>query len=601
MMQRVPSFLSRLAVSAVYWVDDENASDDELDLEKLVGAVADALTRAGDDQRKAALSTLKTWAEGKTTMRQVAVSITSEFQEGDPVAISETIERLLRDRVVPALTNTDPKALLGAMLQDLPQPLTLNEKEAVCSAFAPTEQGTWAWRPLSFRKWEDEHGQILEQHRDDAERALLVVDLQNMRESSTMGGEDVLAQWAEAIRSNGQQDRIIAVALTGQVKPEDELRASRQLTSKLFREDGPKLPVFVLSKLRLRADQDEDVGERAQEAITHVLERVRACQIHTHIAEAFESLFASSVEHAFTTLQQLSIEELLLAVSSSSFIEGAHEVDTLIRMVSVAQRKALLTNLASNSDIQESLIELRGLGTQSVRRSQLESVDGLDELRSSEFHDPGEIVNGLLSPTSSGDIFEFEKRGGAANEYYVLVASACDLVLRGSTGERKLKNAMLLPLLPGASAGSGDSFTFRVTNFPSTSVLAGREMTVDLRQCRTVSLDVLDLCWSNKDGKCLWSRESGAENDLRFLPAQKVRYQAISIWLSNANVLDLLQVSPNGVPATTRGESKNLVQVDFSVRRIGRLSSGLTFELVQEMASVVSRPSAGHDYSGRKS
>lgn len=596
-MQVVPTLLKRLEVSAIYWIDDENASEDELDIDKLVGFVAQSLPEATPDQRTSALNVIRKHRSGDALLRQIARSIETELSgNADHISVIDKVEQLLREKLPNALGEDDPKTVLCAMLRELPQPLTLHEKEALSATFDPRGSDKWIWRPLSFTKWGDDHGSILRQHLEDTERALLVVDLQNTREASSTSGSDILEQWAVAIRSNQKKNSVIAVALTGQIKPEDELRESRKLTDKLFNGDAPELPVFVLSKTRLQSKGNTDVTERAKEAISHVLRRMRACQLHVGLAETFQSLFASSVEHAFSKLQQLSIEELLLAVSSSSFAEGAHEIDTLVRMASIAQRQAILSGLAKNSDVQASLIELRGLGTEGVKRTHLEAVTGLDDLRSSELHDPGEIVNALLSPTSPGDVFEFS-RVNEDKDYYVLVASACDMVLRGKKGERKLANAILLPLL--LSPGDLDTnFLHPVTHFPEGSPLEGKQAWVNLRQYLTASLDVLDLCWANKDGQCFWSKTSTATDDLHLLPAQRLRYDAISLSFEQSKTVDLIQSSPNGLPFIRKSDDGKLASVNFRIKRIGRFSGALTLELVQKTAQIFSRPSMEHDYSG---
>jgi len=600
-MQRpVHSLLSRLDVSAVYWIDDENASEDELDINKLVSAVAESLGDATKDQQRAALDVIKKRPGVTTELRQVASSLGNALSSGDVTTIADNIEDILQTKLAAQLQDMELKQVLSSMLRELPQPLAPHEKEALSATFLPQTEGAWSWHPLSFSKWSADHGSILNKHCDETKRALLVVDLQNTRETSGTSGLDILNQWAVVLRNCQRKDAVIVVALTGMVKPEGELRESRRLTSKLFDGDVPGLPVFVLSKERLRADGEDATVERAMEAITHILSRMRACQIHSNLAQCFESLFADSVKQAFATLQQLSIEELLFSVSSSSFQEGAHEVDTLVRMASIAQRQALLNGLSADTEIQSNLIELRGLGVENVKRSQLDDVDGLEDLRSSELHDPGEIVNALLSPISAGDIFEFsDATSDGLNSYFVLIANACDLILRNSTGKRKLLNGLLLPLSFNSSDDADDSSVKFVTNFPKGSPLHGKKAWVDLRYYLTIPLDVLDLCWSNKEGACKWSKSSAVSLDLNLLPAQKLRYEEISNGFEKASAAALAKLTPTPYRSILRSDGQ-LVSVDFGIRRISRFANSLTFELVQKTARALSRPPVAHDYSGAK-
>jgi len=595
-MREVSSLLERLDVSAIYWIDDENASDDELDINKLVPLVASGLSTASEKQQTAALEILRKLPNAANGPRQIARAVQTALAENDPVSTAETIELQLTQKLSSCVENIRP--ILSGMLNKLPQPLRPHEKEALSQTLAPPSNGKWSWCPLSFTRWHKEHHAILSSHVSNTSRALLIVDLQNTLEMDPTSGIDILSQWAEALEKSQPRLEVLIVALTGQVDPDQELREGRQITSRLFKKTAPPLPVFVVSKNRLQGEEFQEAVERTHEAIGHVLSRVRSCQIHLELAQNFKSLFADSVECAFSKLQQLSIEELLLSVSSSSFVEGASEVDTLLRMATIAQRQALLNGLATNQLIQTSLVELRGLEVD-VKRDHLDSVEGLEDLRSSELHDPGPIVNALLSPLSAGDIFEFKREGEQTNTYFVLIANACDLMLRSKTGKRQLDSALLLPLM--SSTDEDKQFLRPIEYFPPNSPLAGKLVWVSLRRYLSVTLDVLDLCWTNAEGDCHWSRKSDLPDNLQFLTAQAKRYEIVSKRLTAANAEMVRQLIPYSYPVITPEPTGDGIQsVDFQIKRIGRFASALTVELIQKVAQVLARPSISHDYSGAK-
>ena len=52
------TLIAKLDVKSIYWVDDENATQEELGIEKLVDHLAHQLVSADSNQQKAALSVL---------------------------------------------------------------------------------------------------------------------------------------------------------------------------------------------------------------------------------------------------------------------------------------------------------------------------------------------------------------------------------------------------------------------------------------------------------------------------------------------------------------------------------------------------------------
>lgn len=590
-MTTLESLLQRLRIQSIYWVDDENASPEELDVDKLADYFATQLVKGDEAQRKLALGELNRSEKSRPLGKEIGerLKVSEVDVEGD-------IVELLKARLDKCVE--DPKAILNQMLAALPRPLSPLERQGLVSVFKDAEG--WEWHELSFAKWQEQHEAILDQHSQSADSALLIVDLQNDREASMLTGKQVLEHWAQRIVNSPNLRSIYVLALTSTYKQNEELVAGRRFTNELFNEEKkkPSLPVLILSKDRLstNGDVNEDSASLVSNAFAEALSRLRAFVLHTKLAEEVGKLFLHSIKEAFLTLQQLSIEEMLFSVSSSSFKEGASEIDTLVRMASIAQREALLNGLLKKESIRAAIIELRGLHPRNhVKATDIDSTDGLDRLRCSELHDPSEVVNNLFSPLSTGDIFEIT-RDDRSVEYYVLASNACDLMLRSNTGKRKLDTGLLLLL----ELKSGDSeSSYPLTPFPMSSPLAGQQIVANLLRMWTIPLTVLDLCWTNSKGYCIWSRDQKTPDPLVLLPAQQLRYEKVCEQFRPIFTRSKLSKVAPGIAciASFDKESRELKKANFRVRRIGRLASSFAADLSGKLAQIIGRPSQEHDFS----
>lgn len=594
-MTTLESLLQRLGIQSVYWIDDENASAEELDVEKLAGYLATQLVKGDETQRKQSLGKLGEYEKARPLKKLIEGRLNPNVEAMD---VEGDIIKLLMERLDKCVDDT--KAVLNQMLEALPRPLNPHERQGLVSVFKDAEG--WKWQELSFAKWQEQHEAILNQHSQSADPALLIVDLQNDREASTLTGKQVLEQWAQRIAALPNQHSIYAVALTSKYKQKEELVEGRRFTNELFneKENKPSIPVLILSKDRLATNGagDEGPASLASTAFAEALGRLRAFVLHTTLAEEVGNLFSHSIEEAFRTLQQLSIEEMLFSVSSTSFKEGTSEIDTLVRMASIAQREALLTGLLKKKSISTALIELRGLHPRNlVAAEDVDSTNGLDRLRCSEIHDPSEVVNNLFSPLSTGDIFEVT-RDDRSVEYYVLASNACDLMLRGKTGKRKLDTGLLLLL--ESKSDKSESY-FPLAPFPRSSPLAGQPIVANLLRMWTIPLTVLDLCWTNSKGNCIWSRDQITPDPLALLPAQHLRYEKVCEQFRPISARTKLSKVAPGIARRIvfDRDSRELKKVSFRARRIGRLASSFAAELSSKLAQAIGRPTQEHDFSAR--
>jgi len=435
---------------------------------------------------------------------------------------------------------------------------------------------------------------ILSAHASVNAGALLIVDLQNSMESSPIDGQSVLNDWASALKSNPIHTNIFAVALTSKFEIKDEIRKARSLTNSLFGTPlAPSLPVVGLSKSRMKPEEAPKLV--ATEMFVAALGRLRAFGLHRQLSKSLGNEFTRATKKAFETLQQLSVEELVYSVSTTSVTEGAPETETLIRMAAIAQRQALSEALRKRKTIRDMLMELRGLQFEdghSISVEDLDTTDGIRALRCSEINEDPAVVNKSLSPVSTGDIFQVRLRGKAP-KYFVVVSNACDLMLRGSDGARKLDDVLLIGLEEG-------DFKNSIRLFPIGSELNGKQLEPKYLHTLVIPSDVLDLCWTNKVGKCAWTRviDSSWKKGIDLLPSQKKRFQRINQMFSSLKRSQLLVLAPSLIRIRkSSSEGELLDRVVFAVKRIGRFSFAQATKIAREFAFHTSRHPADHDFT----
>ena len=128
-------------------------------------------------------------------------------------------------------------------------------------------------------------------------------------------------------------------------------------------------------------------------------------------------------------------------VPDSSADEGAWEVDTLLRLTGIVERRERRRSVQSRrAELDQAvaqicrlpppMIEPRPAATETVR-----------DLRRAELYLDGPELNSVRLPLEVGDIFERDD-GGAL---YLLLAPACDLALR-SDGGRTLASVPMVPV-----------------------------------------------------------------------------------------------------------------------------------------------------------
>lgn len=107
--------------------------------------------------------------------------------------------------------------------------------------------------------------------------------------------------------------------------------------------------------------------------------------------------------------------------------------------------------------------------------------------------------------------------------------------------------------------------------------------------------DVLDLCWLNEDGSCLWDKRAKYEK-LQLLGSQKERLKALAQTFGEQDLVKHLVATTNSIVPVSMPLKRDR-KIDFKLRRVARLNAPYAQGIMSKFAGVFARPSYEHDFA----
>ncbi len=310
-----------------------------------------------------------------------------------------------------------------------------------------------------------------------------------------------------------------------------------------------------------------------------------------NLAGLLSERMKSGIDAANSNISAISVYDFEDIVFRKSQKEGIWEADTLFRLLSLYQKKQLRSDTESNQEIHDTVQKIRQIF--SVETGPHSSQQKSREIQRLEWYEESQEINSQLSPISLGDIFQ---RSGS-DKKYILLCQPCDLMVR-KNGRRnyELADAFLCEISPKAN----EKYAFKKLKF-----FDGKGESFVNFQCRVaVSLDILDLCAFNTDGTATYSKDI-VSNSL-CIPAWVSRGAQLSKIFdkvlenvtnppmqSNAVKAEkMIKSSRDGKFAKgTHNQANKAIQ--YSVTRIGRVSSPFAEDILASFCSYLSRPAFG--------
>jgi len=333
----------------------------------------------------------------------------------------------------------------------------------------------------------------------------------------------------------------------------------------------------------------------------------------SHLRARCRRAMNSAVRAAESRVRKLSPLEFDEVVFRSSYEEGVHEMDTLVRVYTNAFASQLRESLRINKKALADIDALRLYRAEGGKGS-----DGSEarKLQREEFYEPGAYVNGCRMPIDAGDVFAITNAEGTCHGEYVLLAPPCDLVIRSKgndSGSRKVDVGLLCPIRI-RSAVAGEKGSFELAVYGSEAEVTAQ---VEMTKAVTIELWLLDLCVLNDDGHALIRLNGKVPPHLSdgWKETVKTRLavkgaeiaEAWSLWQSQTDVeraaltdLPAFRIPFKGIgfiKADIITPPRQSTTVAFGIKRTHRLSTGLTAELLQAYSDYVSRPARPHSLS----
>lgn len=557
--------LNELNVKKIYWIDDEHANPANLEPEALVKDLAKIIGKEGVNSIAKITKNFQT--EAQTALGSLISSCKKSEKDNlefDLEAYAlQTLNELLERKNIDATS-------LDLAIAALNNKMGSSHKDLIKEIFNLSNDDL-----LSFTDWDNKKDEILNTHNPD-NVVLLLLDQVNNQEKSSSDGKTVLSQ---IINHNG----FCVLSVSNNCKKDDEFNATETLVAELSGKPNIDIPFFVFSKARLTTKLD------TTRDIVNFLSRFILSKLNAQLATKTKVELNNAIDSAFESLKKLSFIEFVHAIHHSSQYEGVSELDTLLRIFAIEQRRSLFNAVTNDPSIHDLLSKIRSVSLPFFTPEQLSSISSLVDLRRSEVFEPPEAINRSFEPIAVGDIFSCTKECGANSnslvKKYILIGNSCDLMIRGENGKRKLTGEVLL--LPVIDKPFGDQ-TVRLPSPLDTNVAA---QYVDKFNFSTIPIDILDLCAYNEDGESIWiDKGSLLKHKSKLLPSQILRGEHLAENLT-ADLSLRCRINHLSTAKTTDPHG-----IRFNIKRIARLTPDVSAYITHAFSSSISRSSLGHDY-----
>lgn len=469
--EKLRELLELLNITVVYYVDDENNLSD-FDVQIVVGEIQ----KIYDSERETELEEIQLENWDRNLPREGVVD--SLIEQWSLIGFENKIDLY---RKILNISN-------GEDLQ-----LDFKRAELVAKQI-PSEMV----KVLSPSEWDSEKTKILSILKE-GEKALILFD----EELKFAGGRFLSDKGQDLIvevKKMNAGDKLICTLLTHKISSaKEELNFRNEIINERIDKDLDVNDFFPLTKQRL------DDAEVFADGIKKVLINNYFEIIKKHTLE----IITSSYRAASKKINDFDTYDFDATILKSSVKDGVWAPETIIRISDIVFESELKKSMVAtdyvlkvNSEIKSSQ-KLSGIDF--IIPENMQPYSDKLVLRHQEMYDSGDLINALRKPLENGDIFKI------GDAQYILVAQACDMVVRkkgDQIGLRTAKVATLLKIndltsdkLIKEEKKTGDYFRdkYALHYFKSGSKDKG---IVDFRDYLIVDIDFLDLCVFNKEGAC---------------------------------------------------------------------------------------------------
>lgn len=304
----------------------------------------------------------------------------------------------------------------------------------------------------------------------------------------------------------------------------------------------------------------------------------------------------SGLSEALTRFDELDLQTLTSLVFSSSKVEGAWELETILRVVKAFVRDSIDNRVYGDQNVVRAVKEIAAAASVDTGDDERLKASAF-EIQHLERYVTGDYLSKHRIALANGDIFEVNDMEGHTS-LWVLVAQPCDLAIR-SDGKRSGSptHLSILPVEQTEKVPRGANVELLHYLPPGTD-----RAFVRLAVPSHVPTAILDLAAFSATGAAVWTR--GSEADAMQVVgwtrrAAKV-YNHFDIALQRQDYLNVVhgRICELRVPAAERPEirpSRVGNTIKYPIRRIGRLRERQAETVLQAFGLALSRTAEAHD------
>jgi hypothetical protein len=343
----------------------------------------------------------------------------------------------------------------------------------------------------------------------------------------------------------------------------------------------------------------------ANSVVERFTRALRAAFMHRHtgdLAAQLASELKASVDRVTTELTAQSVADIDQAIFENSISEGASELDVLLRIFILHQRRDAREAFKGDR-LRNILVEMRRFRGQTaghLKRDTRISLDRFRLWRQIEVHEDGTIINPIHSPLCCGDIFGCETRDGSTvhRKSFMLLGQPCDLMVR-DTGSRTAEAGLFVLLTAESKAEAKETHNAQRYHEIAGVLPVDKVWRVDFLTAFVVDLSVLDYCVFNQDGRVRLSPETVVAEHLLTPGYERVLLDAKK--LARKVLSPACKTPPKQLSVGTRGNKyRGKVDgtvIEYPIQRVGRLESTVAHAVLAAWASYQTRAALDHDFA----
>jgi hypothetical protein len=362
------------------------------------------------------------------------------------------------------------------------------------------------------------------------------------------------------------------------------------------KENIPAHRFSVISKLNTNAVRP--ITERFAYAL-------RAAFLHRHTGDLAWSLayeLHRTVDQVAQDLIAQNVTDLDQAIFENSISEGASELDVLLRINVLRQRRDA-RHAFQGQKLRDILVEMRRFRQATEDHLPNPDAASLEQFRiwrQIEVFEEGDLINPIHSPLTCGDIFTCVSGSGAEakSKDFLLLAQPCDLMVR-EKGTRIAEAGLMVQLTketPNRETRNAARFHEIIGVLPNNQVWR-----LDFLNSFVADLAVLDFCVFDPQGKVSLSTNTTVATGL-LTAGYEVALGETKKWLSKVFAPES-KVAPKPLSVGARGNryqpslDRAASRLEFPLTRAGRLEPALAHAALAAWASYQTRAALDHDFA----